>query len=579
MSKKICLIFTVILLTSMILTYSVTYRVYAQTIETTVNGLMEQAAETMVTALDDTIELAKLITISPLFSTDLQNAFRSGGNLMVKQQESTFFLTFLNSMPLSNHAACFYAENGTIIFSRLPNLCYSLFEDNYQEWKTIAEPCGGTAVIVATDADTGYSCAVLRSVIDTEYFDDIGLASVCISASDFDRAFERIHSISGGRAIVLDSLKRVIYDSDQLLQNCSIDDDLLIASLSRQNGRYTVALNGASYTGVNVAQSSGQYQILVFSPRQELLAQMRATQREIMLLVVGVCIVAFLMILFMSRTLTVPLKKITALMMRVQNGDFSVRFKSKTEDEIGVLGNNFNLLLVRLNQQIEDIVSISNKKKQMEIDILKSQINPHFIYNTLETIHMMAIDAEQPEIEQMSKVFGRLMRYNITSINEGTSLREELAYLKDYLYIQNVRFHGRFQMVLQVEPEVMNCGMLKMLLQPIVENAIMHGLEPSGQTGIIRICATRCQQSLVITISDNGIGIDEDTLAQIRQGLHDGLAVPTTCIGLRNVNSRIRLYYGEQYGLKIHSQKESGTTIEMRIPFIGGEDDPNCISG
>ena len=265
--------------------------------------------------------------------------------------------------------------------------------------------------------------------------------------------------------------------------------------------------------------------------------------------------------------------------MRVQNGDFSVRFKSKTEDEIGVLGNNFNLLLVRLNQQIEDIVSISNKKKQMEIDILKSQINPHFIYNTLETIHMMAIDAEQPEIEQMSKVFGRLMRYNITSINEGTSLREELAYLKDYLYIQNVRFHGRFQMVLQVEPEVMNCGMLKMLLQPIVENAIMHGLEPSGQTGIIRICATRCQQSLVITISDNGIGIDEDTLAQIRQGLHDGLAVPTTCIGLRNVNSRIRLYYGEQYGLTIHSQKESGTTIEMRIPFIGGEDDPNCISG
>ena len=231
---------------------------------------------------------------------------------------------------------------------------------------------------------------------------------------------------------------------------------------------------------------------------------------------------------------------------------------------------------LRHNLRIDQLESTT---LQSELKFLKSQINPHFIYNTLETIHMMAIDAEQPEIEQMSKVFGRLMRYNITSINEGTSLREELAYLKDYLYIQNVRFHGRFQMVLQVEPEVMNCGMLKMLLQPIVENAIMHGLEPSGQTGIIRICATRCQQSLVITISDNGIGIDEDTLAQIRQGLHDGLAVPTTCIGLRNVNSRIRLYYGEQYGLTIHSQKESGTTIEMRIPFIGGEDDPNCISG
>ena len=571
MSQKLCVLFSAILIVSIFLTYYITYQASSRSIESVTKSLMIQAAETTVTMLDNTIQTANLITIAPLYSPSLQRAFESGREMTAYQEkDSQFFFTFLNSMPLSTHAAGFYSKDGTLIFSRIPVTSYSVFERSYQTWSdsllTVAD--SGSALVLSMDAATGYPCAVLRTVYNTDNFQPIGMASVCISSSDFRNAFDKISDIPGGRALVTDYFGQVIFDSSGELQNESPARDTIASELLKNARSFTSRVDGEDYIGITVDHLSGQYRVLIYSPRRILLSEMRSTLLNVFFLAMLVLLMALIMIQFTSRTLTKPLCIISGLMEEVRAGDFSVRFHSKTHDEIGMLGENFNLLLAELEHQIEQRIAISSKKSQIEIDLLKSQINPHFIYNTLETIRMMAVASEQDEIAEITKVFGRIMRYNVSSINELTSLEQEIRYLKDYIFIQNVRFQNRFFLDTQIDPDCLDYQMIKFLLQPIIENAVQHGLEPHTKLGKITLTAQSKGGDLSIVISDNGAGIRREALSELMQELNG----PTLSIervrhlGLKNINDRIKLYYGDQYGISIQSEFGKGTDVEVLIP-------------
>ena len=219
----------------------------------------------------------------------------------------------------------------------------------------------------------------------------------------------------------------------------------------------------------------------------------------------------------------------------------------------------------RINEQ-----QLINKQQQMEYNMLASQINPHFLYNTLETIRMQALSYNCPDVATSIKLLGKSMHYVLENTGTNTTtLQKELDYIKTYLAIQKLRFGDRVNAEFDI-PEIYDLSsisILPLLLQPIVENAISHGLEDIYGKGIITISVRISEdEKLIITVSDNGIGMDEETLRQVRDRMINHETNDARSIGLYNINQRIKLFYGEEYSLQINSAPEKGTTAVLTLP-------------
>jgi two-component system sensor histidine kinase YesM len=200
--------------------------------------------------------------------------------------------------------------------------------------------------------------------------------------------------------------------------------------------------------------------------------------------------------------------------------------------------------------------------------MLASQINPHFLYNTLETIRMQARVKNQPEIEELAKMLAKIMRHNIQVGDTLQPLKEELKLIRYYLKIQDYRFHDRITYEIRADEEaIARLGIMPLLIQPFVENAFVHGLESKQSGGRICICVD-VQKQLLISVSDNGCGMDAEKLAQVVHQLNDFDNLDRTHIGICNVNQRIRLQYGEEYGVTIESKEQEGTTVLIRLPVL-----------
>lgn len=213
--------------------------------------------------------------------------------------------------------------------------------------------------------------------------------------------------------------------------------------------------------------------------------------------------------------------------------------------------------------------------KKAEFDTLQSQINPHFLYNTLDAIRGQALKDGTPTVSSMVEALSSLFRYSISSNDTFRTFEEELSNLDHYLLIQQFRFNNRFQIIKEIEDEtILHCIKIpKLLLQPIVENAIYHGLEMKSGEGIIRIKAYHTDKAIMIIIHDNGIGIDLETLKRINEALRDGVSDFSartnhgTGMALININKRIQLYYGSDYGLTVYSTVGLGTEVHISLPL------------
>lgn len=211
-----------------------------------------------------------------------------------------------------------------------------------------------------------------------------------------------------------------------------------------------------------------------------------------------------------------------------------------------------------------------NRQQQMEFSMLASQINPHFLYNTLETIRMQALAGGNRDVAASIKLLGKSMRYVLE--NTGTSsvtLTKELDYIRTYLSIQRLRFGDRVNADIRVSPglDTDTCRLLPLLLQPIVENAIIHGLEGITENGLITISIEPDKEDLLITIADNGSGMDEETLSDLKEHIRHRPSEQTDSIGLYNINKRIHLFYGSQYHMDITSAPGEGTTVTLTLPY------------
>lgn len=274
----------------------------------------------------------------------------------------------------------------------------------------------------------------------------------------------------------------------------------------------------------------------------------------------------FISIMFANKA-TAPVVELTLLMKEVEKGNLDIKCKINRNDELGILSKGFNSMVAQINNLINTLISEQEQKRLAEIKILQHQINPHFLYHTLNSIRWMSKIYKAKNIDVMVTSLIKLLKSTISNNDEYITINSEIELLQCYFEIQKFRFLDKFETQFIIDDEIKDCRIIKLLLQPIVENSLFHGIECMKQKGRIVISGSKVGEDIILIIDDNGVGMDEKMSELILEANHS-TNQDSKGIGLKNVNDRIKLHFGEKYGLKIQSKQKVGTRVEVKIPAI-----------
>lgn len=326
---------------------------------------------------------------------------------------------------------------------------------------------------------------------------------------------------------------------------------------------------GEKYLVTRTDMKTTGWTLVSMVPYKSVMAETMAIS-GVMILAVAITLIVTLLLL--NRILTgvvKPLKKLEKYMVQVNPDNMDQRMEILTDDEIGHLSMKFNQMMDRIRNLKEQVIEEQEDKRKYELQALQAQINPHFLYNTLDSIIWMA-ETNDSNIVAMTEALAKLFRISLNKGNEEISLERELEHVKNYLIIQSMRYADKFTYEISAEPGVERCRTIKLILQPIVENCIYHGIKKKRGTGKITIRAYRREQNLIIEVSDDGCGMPEEICRKILSDEIESENISGSGIGVKNVNERIQLRFGKKYGLSYSSEEGIGTTVTYVLPYNEG---------
>lgn len=375
-----------------------------------------------------------------------------------------------------------------------------------------------------------------------------------------------------GYIFILDAQGNVIYHPKQQLMYGGLktekideimecESDYLISDEGEENKIYTISRSkktgwivvGAMNTS-ELLKNNKQVQILYF-------------------IVAAVLLLAVILISsLLSREITKPIRQLRDSMSMVEEGEFEkANVDITTENEIGSLSKSFNVMTERIHTLMDQNVYEQKQKRKIELRALQAQINPHFLYNTLDSIIWMSEAGRNEEVVEMTSALARLLRQSISNDQELVAVEKEIDYVRSYLTIQKMRYQDKLEYSIDIDPEIRFVEIVKLTLQPLVENAIYHGLKYKESKGNLDIRGFADGKDALITIRDDGIGMEEQTLAHIFDETEK--EHKSNGVGVSNVQKRLQLYFGPEYGISYESKRGEGTMAIVRIPLDGGSDD------
>ena len=368
-----------------------------------------------------------------------------------------------------------------------------------------------------------------------------------------------------GYAFILDAKGNIVYhpQQQQLYNELQTENISLIMDTDEDTVLTGTGNDGKLYS-ISRSEKTG-WTVVDCTNVKELLSKSRQAQSVYVLTAIILVIVALLFSRFMARSITLPIQKLRDSMKKVQEGDFSVSdVVVDSKNEIGSLTKSFDVMTHRIHDLMEQNVHEQEEKRRSELKALQSQINPHFLYNTLDSIIWMAEGKKNEEVVLMTASLARLLRQSISNEDEVVPIANEVEYARGYLTIQKMRYKDKLEFQIEVDSSILYIPLIKLVLQPIIENAIYHGLKYKESKGLLIVKGFMKDGNAVLQVIDDGVGMDEETLAHIYD--KHKVNYHSNGVGVYNVQKRLKLYYGEDYGITYTSELGKGTTATITIP-------------
>ena len=393
-----------------------------------------------------------------------------------------------------------------------------------------------------------------------------GLLTVDVGIEDFSDILKDFAPTPKSSVYILDRNAVVIASPDMSLIGKSLMHEgyarLIFDQTSWDTGSFDERINGRDALVSFKKISDLQWTIVTVSPLQEIYDELLSFNK-IMALIIAVCaIFALIMSLLLAENVSSPIRKLVKSMARVQQGNFEIKLEYKRKDEFVYLIEAYKKMVKDIQDLINRLYISEVRKKEAELKSLQAQINPHFLYNTLDSVNWLAIEHNAPNISTMVTALSDFFRYSLSKGHNIIPLADEKKQIESYLAIQKVRFTDKLEYNIDFSLEVLKYLTVKLILQPIVENAIIHGIEKKRGKGTISITAAKEGTDIMIVISDDGVGADVESLNEMLVEKRNS----PKAYGIRNVNQRIKQVFGEQYGVAFMKNSGRGITVRIKIP-------------
>lgn len=394
-------------------------------------------------------------------------------------------------------------------------------------------------------------CARNIPTLENNY--EVGVLYVQVDYEKLFESFKQMNDSNYG-IFIMDELGNNIFNFDQF-EDPNKSRKMTFDEFNKGIGKENI------YTIVTAHSVNNNWTVSLYKPQ-------KLIYESTNFMITGNVIAIMLLIVFsiiitsvLSKVMVSGLEKLRANMEEVEKGNMEITVKSNNEDEVGALIRGFEKMILQIKALIEDVYESRLIQKDYEMKALQAQINPHFLYNSLSLINWMALETDQ---EDISKITLSLSTFYRTALNKGKNIlrvRDEIKNMRSYLDIQLMMHDYEFDVDVQVEEDILDYNILNLILQPLIENAINHGIDlKTNGRGCIKIIGEKQNDEIVLIVSDNGVGMSNEQAESILTNKSNGY-------GVKNVNERIKLYYGEQYQLKIESEIGIGTKVKVTIPI------------
>jgi two-component system sensor histidine kinase YesM len=419
--------------------------------------------------------------------------------------------------------------------------------------------------------EDSYVIPIVRPILHSTYGMNIGWSFIGLKESLFSDVYKELYNQNKNPIYIVDSKGVCVSSSDKKVVGKSLEEeDFVKQAISKENFGYESVDSKDNTSLIVYSKLKSTDWIIIQRISYGPLNEQKAILLRMAIVIFLVSLfIAFIFTMFLSSNLTNPLKEILKRMRKVSKGNFAADVSLEGDDEMGELGRGINELASNINSLLEKVKKEEKEKRNLELMVLQNQINPHFLYNTLNSIKWMATVQKADGIRDIVSALGRLLMNISKEKSEEISIRRELALTEDYIFIQNIRYNGKIKVSYFILNEsLLDYSIPKFTLQPIVENAIFHGIEPKREAGEIKIGMTEEEEYLVLYIEDDGVGIVKDDIYKIFNTENKNIKRGLSGIGIKNVDERLKLIYGEEFGLSIDSEVGVYTRVSIRMPKV-----------
>lgn len=421
---------------------------------------------------------------------------------------------------------------------------------------------------------------ISRVIFSPSNYKYVGIISISIDDSFLADFYRDSGRVKGRKTIILNPANEIMWGDKEYeyagLINTLHDDRFRLKTVNS-----IIPYNKNSYLVSVFFSPLIKWRVIEILPINSLLIDIEKFKRWIFAICLITCLVALINALIISRNISSNIKLLIKKIEYIQNGNFQFKIQPASHDEIGQLAIKFNIMSEKIQELIKTVYLEQLEKNraeykalQFEYSALQAQMNPHFLYNTLEIINSLANMGKSSQISDIVKSLGILMRGTIGKKDNIITMEEEINFVKHYLSIQKIMYQDRLVIEYFIDENLLSCLVPRLVIQPILENSIIHGIERKRGTGRISISILQCNEDTVkISVADNGVGMDPQKAEEILMGKVDATEFDNhTHIGLSSVNKRIKILFGSSYGLNIFSRQGEGTIVEVTIPYKDGKE-------
>lgn len=413
-----------------------------------------------------------------------------------------------------------------------------------------------------------------RKLIDFNTLKELGLMTLDVDEAVLEKSYKDLMRDEGGQVFISDKDGVIISHPDKKRIGLNIREEKYaeeILNAESSSGYVSFIDNRVKQIAIYSTCNINGWKIIKTIPYKYLYKEIEEIQWNLITTGIIYVIITLLLALIFSVRSSEPIIRMMKLMKKAENGNLDVRVDMDRKDEIGQLGLSFNRMISKMKELIDKLIEEERLKKEIELEALHAQINPHFLYNTLNTIKWMAKIQGAKSVSNAITALTKLLRVSINLGRDMILLKEEIEYVENYTLIQKLRFNDSVSVRYSIDEECLLCCIPKLILQPIVENSIIYGMEEDNSKQLdIEIKACKKGQSLMIEVNDNGPGIKPEVLKNIFKSEKDVNKFST--VGLNNINQRIRLSFGDAYGIRIYTNRTTGTgtCVIVELPYTTG---------